>query len=128
MKKNPDVANSVSYKRVKYQVQILNITSYRKMKNLIKFGDLKMYILRSKTLSFLCRTVHELFKLIFCRFVEYTISYICDFFHIFLKLANSIFEISKTPGSLVPGARNIHSIKFVYFRRSLSRLGLGPKE
>ena len=57
----PDVANSVSYKRVKYQVQILNITSYRKMTNMIKFGDLKMYILRSKTLSFLGRTVHELF-------------------------------------------------------------------
>ena len=60
-KKNSDVANSVSYKRVKYGVQILNITSYRKMTNLVKFGDLKMYILRSKTLSFLCRIVHKLF-------------------------------------------------------------------
>ena len=30
VKKNPDVANSISYKLVKYQVQILNITSYPK--------------------------------------------------------------------------------------------------
>ena len=35
VKKNLDVANSVSYKRVKYQVQILNIMSYTKMRNLI---------------------------------------------------------------------------------------------
>ena len=65
MKKNSDVANSVFYKRVKYRVQILNITRYRKITNLIKFGDLKMYILRSKTLSFLCRTVCKVFEIDF---------------------------------------------------------------
>ena len=48
MKKNPDVANSISYKSVKYHVQVLNITRYIKMRNLIKFGDLKILFVSFK--------------------------------------------------------------------------------
>ena len=65
MKKYLDVANSVSHKRVKYQFQIPNIMTYTKMRNVIKIGDLKICIFRSKLLSFLCRTVYKVFEVDF---------------------------------------------------------------
>ena len=65
VKKNPDVASSVSHKCVKYQFQIPNIMTYTKMKNVIKFGDSKICILTSKLLSFLCKTVYKVFEVDF---------------------------------------------------------------
>ena len=92
MKKYLDVANSVSHKRVKYQFQIPNIMTYTKMTNVIKFGDLKICILRSNLCHFCVERYIKYLKLIFCKFVKYSISYICKKNHIFLKLINRIFE------------------------------------
>ena len=66
-KKIMDVANYVSHKRVKNQLQIRCILGYIKMRNL------KIYIFRSTLLSFSCRPNYNVFEVDFL--------HVCDTYH-----------------------------------------------
>jgi hypothetical protein len=52
MKINLYIVNDVTYKHTNFYYKILYIVGYSKIKNLIKFVELKIYILRSRCLSF----------------------------------------------------------------------------
>ena len=63
--KAPNIVNDVSTTSAKKQLQIFCILSYKKITNLIKFEDLKMCILRSTLLSFLCSSEYIVFEFVF---------------------------------------------------------------
>ena len=69
-----------THNHVKNQLQILCILSYIKMRNMIKFEDLKMCILRSTLLSFCVARNTKYLKLEFYTVVGYTFYYIRDLF------------------------------------------------
>ena len=115
MRKNTDVANSVSHKRVKYQFQTLNIMSYTKMTNLWQFGDLKICILRSKLLSFLCTTVYKVFELNFLQVCGiYHWLHFLFFFTIFENLQIVFSNFFKHWDHWCLGAQNLLSQTFCY--------------
>jgi hypothetical protein len=62
MKINLNIVKDVTYKCVKFYYKILYIVGYTKIINLIKFVDLKINILRSRRLSFLCRPKYKTFE------------------------------------------------------------------
>jgi hypothetical protein len=68
MKINLDIVKDVTYEYAKLYYEILCIVGYTKIINLRKFVDLKIYVLRSRLLTFLCSLKYNVF--------EY------DFFHV----------------------------------------------
>ena len=56
------VANGVSYKIAKYQLEMVCILSYTKIIKSNKFGDLKICILRSTLFTFLCNSEYKIFE------------------------------------------------------------------
>ena len=103
MKKISGVGNDVSRNREKYQVQIHCIIGYKKMTNLVKFGELKMCILISTLLSFLCSPEYNVFELDIlngCWIHHYLNS---RFFLMFFETYNFYFYFFKQAGSLELG-------------------------
>jgi hypothetical protein len=62
MKINLNIVKDVTYKCAKFYYEILYIMGYTKIINLIKFVDLKIDVLRSRRLSFLCRPKDKAFE------------------------------------------------------------------
>jgi hypothetical protein len=62
MKINLNIVKDVTYKCAKFYYEILYIVGYTKITNLIKFVDLKINVLRSRRLSFLCRPKYKTFE------------------------------------------------------------------
>jgi hypothetical protein len=62
MEINLDIVKDVTYKYAKLYYKILCIVDYTKIINLRKFVDLKIYVLRSRLLSFLCSPKYNVFE------------------------------------------------------------------
>jgi hypothetical protein len=70
MKINLDIVKDVTYKYAKLYYEILCIVGYTKIKNLRKFVDFKIYILKSRLLSFFFVAQNTMYlKMIFFMFV-----------------------------------------------------------
>ena len=85
--------------------------SYTKIKNPWQFGDLKICILRSKLLSFLCRTVYRVFELDFLQVCGIHHWLHLRIFSQFLKTCKYCFRFFlKHRDHWCPGARNLLSL------------------
>jgi hypothetical protein len=62
MKINMHIVKDVTYKYAKLYYEILCIVGYKKITNLIKFVELKIYVPRSTRLSFLCSPKYKVFE------------------------------------------------------------------
>jgi hypothetical protein len=62
MKINTHIVKDVTYKYAKLYYKIRCIVGYTKITNLIKIVDLKIYVLRSTRLSFLCSPKYKVFE------------------------------------------------------------------
>jgi hypothetical protein len=62
MKINLGIVNDVTYKHPKCYYEILCIVGYTKITNMMKFIYLKISILSSRLLSFLCILKYKLFE------------------------------------------------------------------